>query len=109
MLCVLDDNQRWFMNDGFSSGRYGILARAVHDPMWGYWQAYQNGMSVVEVESDANHRVYIQDQGNGFTLNVNIDTAVTSNSKYPEINWEVEFPKVILYGMFADVDEFRTG
>jgi len=37
MLCILDNDQRWFMNDGFSSGRPGLLARAVHDPIRGYW------------------------------------------------------------------------
>jgi len=37
MLCILDNDQGWFMNDGFSSGRPGLLARAVHDPIRGYW------------------------------------------------------------------------
>lgn len=73
MLCVLDNNHRWFMNDGFSSGRFGVLARAVHDPIRGYWQSYQSGLSIVEVESDANHRVYIKDDTSGFTLDVPID------------------------------------
>lgn len=59
MLCVQAEDQRWYANDGFGDGYYGILARAVHDPDLGYWAAYQEGNMIVEIYTDDDHRVYI--------------------------------------------------
>lgn len=87
MLCVIDEDQRWFINDAFPSGRPGILARAVFDPQRGYWAAYQNGLTFVQVETDANHRVFIVNDG--FTGNAAFDPLVTSSSDYPEVNWAI--------------------
>ena len=91
------------MNDAFPSDRFGLLARAVWDPVRGYWEAYQDGYMIVPVISDENHRVSIG-HPDVSRSDFEVDYLVTIESKYPEINWAFQTDKDGFIGTFPDVN-----